>query len=74
MSNEEAELIVFLVWILIVPFADWELSLLLLVIFIIPWCFLGYYEGWDWMVYLFRLYLLFLLVGFVEIVVDWLRS
>ena len=73
MSNEEAELMFFLVWILIVPFADWELSLLLLVIFIIPCCFLGYY-GWDWMVYIFRLYLLFLLVGFVEIVVDWLRS
>ena len=73
MSDEEARLIVFLVWLLIVPFADWGFSLLWLVILIIPACFLGYY-GWDWMVYLFRLYLLVMLVGFVDIVVDWLRS
>jgi len=73
MSNEEAELIFFLVWILIIPFADWKLSIGCCVIWVIPCYFLGYY-GWDWMVYIFRLYLLFLLVGVVEIVVDWLRS
>lgn len=72
MSNEEAELIVFIVWILIIPFAP-RFSIGCCVIWVIPCCFLGYY-GWDWMVYIFRLYLLFLLVGFVEIVVDWLRS
>ena len=73
MSNEEARLIVFLVWLLIVPFADWGFSLVWLVILIIPACFLEY-EGWDFVVYFFGLYLLVMLGGVVEIVVDWLRS